>query len=203
MAITQYTFNSIPVACAETYLLHDNQCKFLDPQYENCAIPIFTDTTTFTCAKCKPGFYLNSQKLCENNFEVTLPSNCQDLNEDNSCAHCNDNFSNIKFHSKQSIICDSNISIANCLLYDTASKGNCQICSNGYLSGDKTCEEIINAPASSLIDNCETYEYDRCKLCATGYVRTLDGTVCVDKTSLDSAKTDILAGIIVSTLNNS
>lgn len=194
MSVTHYTFHSVPTACADGYILHDNKCQFVDVKFENCAIPDFADTVNFTCIKCKPGFYLNSGKTCETNLEATLGSNCSQLAEDNSCSRCKDTFSNVKFHSVQKLICESNVTIANCLVYNTAKQGNCAICQNGYLAGDKTCETVATAPSGSLITNCDTYEYDRCKQCKTGFVRTLDGKECVEVAGLDAAKTDIKAG---------
>ena len=194
MSVTRYTFHSAPVQCADQYILHDNQCKFVDAKYENCSVPDFTDTTNFTCVKCKPGFYLNSSKICETNFQATMTANCDQQSDNNFCVKCKDNFSNVRFHSKQKLICESNVFISNCLVYDTNNKGNCKMCANGYLKGDKTCEAIATAPTSSLISNCETYEYNRCKQCVTGFVRTLDGNECVEIAGLDTNKTDIKSG---------
>jgi hypothetical protein len=114
--------------------------------------------------------------------------------EDNSCFICKDNFSNVDVHAQQNLICDSNVFIENCVLYDTKKKGNCKVCSNGYLVGDKSCDLVADAVASSLIADCETYEYARCKKCNAGFVRSLDGLTCISVASLDPGKTDVIAG---------
>ena len=194
MSITRYSYNSTPIACADTYILHENECKFLDPQYENCILPDFTDTVGFTCMKCSPGFFLNSQNLCDSNLEIVLSQNCDKILENNSCFSCKDTFSNILFHSAQKIICESSISIENCLVYDIENKGNCLICANGYLPGDQVCDLIASATGTSLIFECEEYEYGKCKTCNSGFVRNLEGTECVEISTLDTAITDILAG---------
>lgn len=196
MSITRYTYHSVPIACADQHVLQDGECKAVDAKYENCLIPDFTDTVNFTCVKCSPGFYINSAKHCEKNFEVTLPENCDQSASNNDCALCKEGFSNTKFHSKQRLICESGIFITNCLVYDTARQGHCAVCAHGFLPGDKTCEPVASAPSTSLVTNCTTYEYDRCNQCATGFVRTLDGKECVEVAGLDTNKTDIKTGAV-------
>lgn len=194
MSITRYSYNSIPVSCAESYILFENECKFLDPQYENCARPDFGDIINFTCLKCNPGFYLNSNKHCDANFEIVLSQNCDKILENNACFSCKDNFSNILFHSSQKIICESSITIENCLVYDINQKGYCKICANGYLPGEKVCDLVASASGLNLISDCQDYEYGKCKVCITGFVRNLDGSECFDIASLDATKTDIKSG---------
>lgn len=116
------------------------------------------------------------------------------MNIDNSCFICKDSFSNIKLHSQQQLICDGNVFIENCLLYDLSKKGNCSVCKEGYLPGDGNCVLVADATGASLFNDCEIFTYGRCKKCNTGFVRTLDGKECVSIAGLDAAKTDIVAG---------
>lgn len=192
--MSRYSYGNQPVECKSTHLLHSNKCQAKNPSYLNCAVPDFADTVNFTCQKCESGFYLNSEKLCEANFDVTLDSNCESLGVDNKCDLCKDNFVLARVHQKQQVVCESKISIENCLIYNTEKKGACLICKDGYLPDGLTCKLIADASATAKIENCESYIYGRCKKCVANYVRDLAGLNCVEIASLDSNVTDIKAG---------
>lgn len=125
---------------------------------------------------------------------MALDANCSDLGQDNKCLLCKDEFVLSRVHQKQQVVCESKHAILDCLIYNTAKKGACLVCKDGFLPEGLVCTALASVGAGVKIGNCETYVYGRCKKCGAGYVRDLAGLGCVEIASLDVNVTDILVG---------
>lgn len=194
-----FGFNFEIVECIDGYVLLNNECKLIDPLYENCSMPDFEDTVNYTCKICKNGYFLNILSKCEQFLDVTQDDQCTNLSSNNSCLECNDEYKLAFLHSNQNIVCDKRRYIENCLVYDwnkEKSMKGCYICNQGYLPdvSKSSCKIISDTVTEEQIENCVTYEYGRCVKCDIGFIRDLEGIECVDKLSLDPAKTDIGIG---------
>ena len=107
---------------------------------------------------------------------------------------CKDEFVLSKVHQKQQVVCESKNAISDCLIYNTAKKGACLVCRDGFLADGLACKALADASSGAKIGNCDLYVYGRCKKCVAGYVRDLAGLVCVEIAGLDLNVTDIKAG---------
>ena len=137
----------------------------------NCVEGSF-NVTVFECTKCKKGYYLFNKNCIKNLAETQVE--CTTAGGDNTCLQCNPGFYTKRLPITHYCVPETTF----CVKYNT--NRVCVLCQNGYfVNAQDNCEQVSS---TTPIANCETYHYDKCLKCATGFMRTVEGDSCVATT---------------------
>lgn len=199
--------------CNAGFFLNNGACAAITAQIANCAVY----ATATTCRYCQNGLAVSADGTqCVSQGAIISVANCYAFDAAGVCSLCAGGFylQNTGTAAAPVYVCTAvTAAIAGCSYY--ASQTTCAVCQAGFtlsnnraacvanclVASDTGCQACLGGfspvngvctafPANTaLIANCEAYSaVGTCYACGSGYILSVDGTVCAATTALSNCK---------------
>jgi hypothetical protein len=165
----QYSDENTCKVCDSKSYIKNNACVPVPELISKCAQYIFSTD----CGKCEPGYVLT-----KNQCKQAVAKDCLTYVDSNNCATCSPGMG---LKTEETITNCVAVTKDKCKNFNQTAPYNCFVCDSGFYANSTTgnC-----AAVNTTIDSCEVYQaIDRCDVCKSGYVLSIDKKKCLNDLS--------------------